>query len=135
MNFLKFGEIGFKCGTDIFEDEQKLWIWINMRVIDDNFHLWKNYTFKIIFFKRFLLFTAKFLVSFQLQLPVVQSKSSSLCLSSRLRCWSVIQRVIQAPFLPAPSRGPARLPVPCPVLVRPPAFQSLSYGPMTLSPA
>ncbi len=65
-----------------------------------NFHLWKNYTFKIIFFKRFLLFTAKFLVSFQLQLPVVQSKSSSLCLSSRLRCWSVIQRVIQSASQP-----------------------------------
>lgn len=31
--------------------------------------------------------------------------------------------------------GPARLPVPFPVLVCPLAFQSLSYGPMTLSPA
>lgn len=37
--------------------------------------------------------------------------------------------------LPAPSLGPVRLPVPYPVLVQPLAFQSLSCGPMTLSPA
>ncbi len=49
----------------------------------------------------FLLFTAKHLVWFQLQLPVVQSKSSSLCLSSRLRRWSVILRVIQSASQPS----------------------------------
>lgn len=37
--------------------------------------------------------------------------------------------------LPAPSLGLVRPPVHCPVLVCPLAFQSLSCGPMTLSPA